>query len=98
MLYVSTLRGNYKALLRDQQVRGFLKLLVAACLLFSGWLWLNSDYAWNDALRLASVNTVSIITTTGYALGDYSQWGDFAIMAFFYLTFIGGCSGSSTGG
>src|SRR5690606_13938801 len=61
MLYVSTLRGNYKALLRDQQVRGFLKLLVAACLLFSGWLWLNSDYAWPDALRIASVDRKSVV-------------------------------------
>lgn len=98
MLYVSTLRGNYKALLRDQQVRGFLKLLAATCLLLSTWLWLNSDYAWPDALRIASVNAVSIISTTGFSLGDYTQWGGFAIMVFFYLTFVGGCSGSSTGG
>ena len=98
MLYVSALRGNYKALLRDQQVRGFLKLLAATCLLLGTWLWLNSDYAWPDALRIASVNAVSIISTTGFALGDYTQWGGFAIMVFFYLTFVGGCSGSSTGG
>src|SRR5690606_29444171 len=98
MLYVSTLRGNYKALVRDQQVRGFLMLLTATCLLLSAWLWLNSDYAWADALRIGSVNAVSIISTTGFALGDYTQWGGFAVMVFFYLTFIGGCSGSSTGG
>src|SRR5690606_27949349 len=89
---------NYQALLRDQQVQGFLKLLTATCLLLSLWLWLNSDLAWTDALRIASVNAVSIISTTGFALGDYSQWGGFAVMVFFYLTFVGGCSGSSTGG
>src|SRR5690606_8794103 len=30
--------------------------------------------------------------------GDYTAWGGFAVMAFFYLTFIGGCSGSTSGG
>lgn len=98
MLYVSTLRGNYSVLLRDQQVRGFFILTLLTCLLLSFWLWLNSDYAWLDALRLGSVNAVSVISTTGFSVGDYSQWGGFAVMAFFYLTFVGGCSGSSTGG
>jgi trk system potassium uptake protein TrkH len=40
----------------------------------------------------------SIVTTTGFALGDYSLWGNFALMLFFYLGFIGGCSGSTAGG
>jgi trk system potassium uptake protein TrkH len=98
VLYVSTLRGNYRALIRDQQVRGFLLVLTGVSLLFSLWLWLNSDYALVDALRIATVNVVSIVSTTGYALGDYTQWGGFAVMVFFYLTFIGGCSGSTSGG
>jgi trk system potassium uptake protein TrkH len=67
-------------------------------LVTSLWLWLNSDYALLDAWRIATVNVVSIITTTGFAVGDYSTWGGFAFMLFFYLTFMGGCSGSTTGG
>ncbi|PTU74817.1 TrkH family potassium uptake protein [Pseudomonas mangrovi] len=97
-LYVASARGNRRALLRDQQVRGFLLMLSATCLLFSLWLWANSDYAWLDALRLVTVNVVSVVTTTGYAVGDYTLWGGFAVMAFFYLTFVGGCSGSTSGG
>jgi len=38
------------------------------------------------------------MTTTGFALGDYTLWGGFAGMLFFYLGFIGGCSGSTAGG
>ena len=98
VLYVSTLRGNYWALLRDEQVRGFLLVLVGVSLPFTLWLWLHSDYALVDAWRIVTVNVVSIVSTTGYAVGDYTQWGGFAVMVFFYLTFIGGCSGSSTGG
>src|SRR5690606_23326359 len=36
-LYVSTLRGNRRALLRDQQVRGFLLLLLSCWLILTLW-------------------------------------------------------------
>ncbi|WP_120995351.1 TrkH family potassium uptake protein [Stutzerimonas urumqiensis] len=97
-LYVATLRGNRRALLRDQQVRGFLFLLVAVSALFSLWYWLTVGGSALDAVRIVTFNVVTVVSTTGYALGDYTQWGGFAVMAFFYLTFIGGCSGSTTGG
>jgi len=41
---------------------------------------------------------VSIGTTTGYVSTDYSAWGHFAITVIFFLTFVGGCSGSTSGG
>lgn len=98
ILMVSTVRGNRYALLRDQQVQGFVGMLLAMCLAFSVWLTFNSDYDFLDALRIVSLNVVSVVTTTGFALGDYTLWGEFAVLAFFYLTFIGGCSGSTSGG
>ncbi|GIZ13515.1 TrkH family potassium uptake protein [Pseudomonas sp. NCCP-436] len=97
-LYVSTLRGNRRALLRDQQVRGFLLLLISCWLILTLWKWSSSDLHWLDALRLVAVNITSIMTTTGFALGDYQLWGPFASMLFFYLGFVGGCSGSTAGG
>ncbi|WP_167141499.1 TrkH family potassium uptake protein [Pseudomonas sp. OTU750018] len=97
-LYVATLRGNRKALFKDHQVRGFLGFLVATWLVFGTWLWLHSDNSWLDAFRIVAVNVTSVVTTTGYALGDYTTWGSFAVLLFFYLTFVGGCSGSTSGG
>jgi len=96
-LYVATLRGNRKALFKDHQVRGFLGFLVATWLVFGTWLWLHSDNSWLDAFRIVAVNVTSVVTTTGYALGDYTTWGSFAVLLF-YLTFVGGCSGSTSGG
>lgn len=31
-------------------------------------------------------------------LGRLQHWGSFAVLLFFYLTFVGGCSGSTSGG
>lgn len=97
-LYVATLRGNRRALFKDHQVRGFLGFLVLTWLVFGTWLWMNSDHSWLDAFRIVAVNVTSVVTTTGFALGDYTTWGSFAVLLFFYLTFIGGCSGSTSGG
>lgn len=97
-LYVATARGNHGALLRDQQVRGFLILLAITSVLFSGWYWINHDDSLLDSLRIVTFSVVSVVTTTGFAVNDYTQWGGFAVMVFFYLTFIGGCSGSTSGG
>jgi trk system potassium uptake protein TrkH len=97
-LYVATLRGNRKALFRDEQVRGFIGLLLATWLVMTLWYWATTDLPWYDALRHVAVNVTSVVTTTGFALGDYSLWGNFSLMIFFYLGFIGGCSGSTAGG
>ncbi len=97
-LYVATLRGNRGALLKDQQVQGFLVLLLVMWLVMTAWYWATTDLPWYDALRHVALNVTSVVTTTGFALGDYSLWGNFALMLFFYLGFIGGCSGSTAGG
>ncbi|WP_439858901.1 TrkH family potassium uptake protein [Pseudomonas sp. MBLB4136] len=97
-LYVATLRGNRLALLRDHQVRDFLAFLLLTSLVVGTWLWLHSQYSWLDAFRIVAVNVTSVVTTTGFALGDYTLWGGFAVLLFFYLTFVGGCSGSTAGG
>lgn len=97
-LYVATLRGHRKALIKDQQVQGLLGLLVATWLVLGTWYWATTDLHWLDALRHVALNVTSVVTTTGFALGDYSLWGNFSLMLFFYLGFVGGCSGSTAGG
>ena len=73
-LYVMTLRGHRTALFRDQQVRGFVLMLAITSVLFSGWYWLNNDVPALDALRIVTFSVVSVVTTTGFAVDDYTQW------------------------
>lgn len=42
-------------------------------------------------------HVVSAITTTGFALSDYGQWGPFAIVFTFMLMTCGACAGSTSG-
>jgi trk system potassium uptake protein len=97
VLYIRVLRGARMALWRDQQVQGLLVLLASVCLLLTLWrIWRGTPPF--EALTHVVFNVISIVTTTGYASDDYTLWGPMATVAFFYLTFVGGCSGSTAGG
>ncbi|MEO0800242.1 MAG: potassium transporter TrkG, partial [Pseudomonadota bacterium] len=86
------------ALWRDAQVRGFMSFLLLAIAVMTFWLTANQNMEFQQALRAAAFNVTSIATTTGYATDDYTSWGAFAVGLFFLLMFVGGCSGSTTGG
>jgi trk system potassium uptake protein TrkH len=97
VLYVRLLRGEQDTL-RDRQVRTFLAGLAAVSGALALWLVLSGQYGVGDALRHAAFNVVSIVTTTGYATTDYTLWGNVATGVFFALIFVGGCTGSTSGG
>jgi trk system potassium uptake protein len=96
VLYIRAGRGDW-ALLRDQQVRAFLLATLAATLLLTISLAVRQEVPLLDALRLSAFNVTSVITTTGFASADYNLWGGLAVGVFFYLTFVGGCTGSTAG-
>jgi len=46
----------------------------------------------------ALFHVVSLITTTGFAVSDYSQWPTGTSMLLLIIMFVGGCAGSTGGG
>ncbi|MEA2119212.1 TrkH family potassium uptake protein [Halovibrio sp. HP20-50] len=97
VLYIRFIRTSRSALWKDQQVLGLLKLLLSAIVVLSSWRVLQGD-DWFVSLTHVTFNVISVVTTTGYASDDYTLWGALPVTAFFYLTFVGGCSGSTSGG
>jgi trk system potassium uptake protein TrkH len=97
VLYVRAARGDPK-ILRDRQVQVFLAMVLLSSLALAAWLTTYKDLLLLDAVRLTLFNVTSIITTTGYASADYNNWGGLAVGMMFYLTFVGGCTGSTAGG
>lgn len=96
--FISLAHGDFTPLWKDSQVRWYVGFLVFASLAMSvaaGPFFPESSH---DALRHAAFNVVSIVTTTGFASADYSQWGAAAVAGFFILTMVGGCTGSTSGG
>jgi len=51
-----------------------------------------------EAFRKAAFQSVSIMTTTGYATEDFNEWPHLSRMLLVWLMFVGGCAGSTGGG
>ncbi|ANS84073.1 TrkH family potassium uptake protein [Vibrio scophthalmi] len=99
LLFVSALTKRHPSiLLKDAQVRGFTYLFLGSSLIVSAWLVIHNDYAVLDALRVSMFNIVSVVTTTGFGLEDFTAWGALPTTVFAFLLMVGACSGSTSGG
>ncbi len=97
--YLKFVKGNKKIFYQDVQIRGFLYLLIISILIMFFYLFLNNaEYSILDNLRISSFNVISILSGTGYVTDDFGLWGEFPLIFFIFLMFIGGCAGSTTCG
>nr|WP_086937735.1 TrkH family potassium uptake protein [Thaumasiovibrio occultus] len=87
-----------KPLLRDAQVIGFAKLVLLVTAIVALCLHYQKGYEWMDAVRIGMFNVISVVTTTGYGLDDYTYWGSGMSVVFAFLLMVGACSGSTSGG
>lgn len=83
---------------RDEQVKGFLAIIIVFSTIIMFWMIFNKDTSLSDDFVLALFSVISVLTTTGYGTVDYAQWGPFMGILFFFMTYIGGCAGSTSGG
>lgn len=98
VLFISPWKRNRWPFLHDSQMRWYIGFLAFFSALLAWWQWAANGMAPEAAIRHATFNVVSVVTTTGFASTDYNAWGGFAQVMFFILTFIGACTGSTTGG
>ena len=98
-LYLGALQhGRWKQLFADSQVRTFFGLILLVSLMMTLIQVQINIYHGEEAFRHALFSVVSVMTGTGYATIDYGMWGPLAMTIFFILTFIGGCTGSTSCG
>jgi trk system potassium uptake protein TrkH len=95
--YLSISKNGFKNLIKDDQVKLFLTLIIFVVFVISIYLsFQNIPYV--DAIRLASFNVISILTGTGFGTSDFNNWGGFPTTILLILMFVGGCAGSTTCG
>lgn len=98
-LFVREMHGQHGVLWRDQQVRLFVSILLLVPLFLTLYRWaVGEDVELVSSYISTLFNVTSVVTTTGFASEDYAAWGAFPFVVFFFLMFIGGCSGSTSGG
>jgi trk system potassium uptake protein TrkH len=82
----------------DEQLIPYLATLSVFALSMIIWRFYNGTELSADMVRTTLFTTTSLITSTGFVVSDYSQWGGATHVAFFLMAFIGGCCGSAAGG
>ena len=79
-------------------MRGYFIFTLVAAGLVTATLVGYNDYELEHAWRVAIFNVTSILSTSGFALEDFTQWNPVATLIFFFILPLGGCSGSTSGG
>lgn len=97
VLILIVVRGRVDAW-RDPQIRVFLGYLVLFAIAASIFQRIENGVSFHEALAHSFFTVSSILSTTGFASDDYTQWGHFIVALAFVATFMGGCSGSTAGG
>ena len=96
--YIKYINGDKKIFFNDSQIKTFLKIVFFSILIMYLYLFLKDQRFQEAELRAISFNVISILTGTGYVTQNFSQWGQFPLIYFLILMFIGGCAGSTTCG
>lgn len=98
VMFLPLFSGKLGTLKPDAQVRSMLASYAAIIVLLVWWLDWDDQSSMLEWIRYSAFHVISIGTTTGYVSTDYASWGSFSAVVFFFLTFVGGCSGSTSGG
>jgi trk system potassium uptake protein TrkH len=97
LLYRGLVRRQPRALVRDEELRLYVALLLAGSALLLAELWTEGVIRGEEAVRAGTFQVVSLMTTTGYASADFNLWPVFAAIVLIAVMFFGGSAGSTSG-
>lgn len=92
------LKGKVHKLFRNDEFRSYIMVVTIFALISFVGLLIVRDSGVEKAFRDGLFQVVTIITTTGFVTGDYTEWGPFLKLIFFAMMFIGASAGSTAGG
>ena len=104
------LTGKIKKIYGNTEFRWYFSLIIIFVLITTLILYTSVDLSktmvnhpeiygkLESSFRHALFQVVAIVTTTGFVTGDFVSWGPFLTMFFFGIMFLGGSSGSTSGG
>ena len=97
LLFRGFVRRRLRVFVRDEEFRLYIALVLAASIALTIQIWSYGIEGGEDAIRAGVFQTISIITTTGYATEDFALWPVLCLLTIFLLMFVGGSAGSTTG-
>jgi len=97
IIYFS-LKRNFKRVWASEEFKAYLFGVMLIIAITTVYLMGTSNYGLEKSFRYSAFQIVSLITTTGYVVTDYTLWDKGLMAIFFFLLFAGACAGSTSGG
>ncbi|WP_372757334.1 TrkH family potassium uptake protein [Mariniflexile sp.] len=103
-------KGKVQKIIHDEEFKLYFKFVVVFSIIAALIIYFRADVSvssihhpmvWGEAesaFRHALFQVLTVITTTGFVSADYTLWTPFLVVMFFGLMFLGGSSGSTSGG
>ncbi len=103
--YKTLYSSNRTSLIRDPEFRLYASIVLVSVVILVLWGGMNQDPLTStqigqnmfQKIRIASFQTVSIMTTTGFSTADFDKWSSVSKYLLLLLMFIGACAGSTCG-
>jgi len=97
--FVALRKRDLRPYWQNPEIKVFLIIVASIILVSTCVLTYHHTYAsFFTALRHSAFQTISVITSTGYTTENFAQWPVFLPVLLIFISFIGGCSGSTAGG
>jgi trk/ktr system potassium uptake protein len=97
LLFRALVRRHPGPLVRDEEFRLYVTLLLLASFVVVVELWSEGVLRGEEAIRHGVFQVVSIMTTTGAASADFNLWPLFGAIVLTAVMFFGGSAGSTSG-
>lgn len=97
--YLALHNRSLKYYFTNSEVRTFLMFVGFMIFFVALSLYLtNYEKSLFEEMKDAAFEVVSIVTSTGYGVSDFSKWPLFLPVLMMFISFVGGCGGSTAGG
>ena len=97
-LHYAFLTGDRRAYLRSTMFRYYIAAFAVCTVAIAGLLMWHDGFGFGQALRDASFNVATLLSSTGFGTADYVQWTAAAQLILLGLMVTGGMAGSTAGG
>lgn len=99
-LYYHLFKGRIHKITKNEELKFYIIIICVMTIFVMGSLLLhhNNIMDFEQSFRYALFNVVALITTTGFANGDYTTWASFVWTILLMMMAFGACAGSTSGG
>ncbi len=98
VVYYYSLIGNFSKVSKNEEFWFYLFMVTASVVFVTLALFFKTDRNFELSFRHAFFQVISQITCTGFATTDYTAFPSIGMFFMFLIMFLGGSTGSTTGG